>query len=83
MTAKAEATASSLKIIFDGATYEIPPASEWDLDVIEYVEEGKITLACRALVGPDGWKTFRSKPRKIADLEGLFEAIQTGLGSGN
>ncbi len=83
-TAKTEALGESLSFDFDGDTYAVPPAREWDLDVLEAYEDGRIAATCRALLGPAQWETFRSKPRKVADLEALFLEVQKALGvSGN
>jgi hypothetical protein len=82
--AKAEALGENVEFDFDGETYTVAPAAEWDLDVMESYEDGKIASTIRALLGPAQWATFRSKPRKVADLNSLFEAVQVALGiSGN
>lgn len=83
MTVKAEAKNSTVAFEFDGDKYEIATTDEWDLDVLEAYEDGKIVATVRALVGPDGWATFRAKPRKVSALNDFFEAIQGALGLGN
>lgn len=77
---KAEALNEPLNFDYDGESYTVAPSAAWDLDVLESVEEGKMTLACRALLGPAQWATFRSKPRTASDLGSLFEAITAAMG---
>ena len=82
--AQTEALEGSISFSYDGLDFTVPPAREWDLDVMENYEDGKIATTCRSLLGPDQWAAFRKKKRTVGDLEDLFEAIQTGLGiSGN
>jgi hypothetical protein len=83
MTAKAEATTGVVSFEFDGDAYEVPTSDNWDLDVLEAYEDGKIVATVKALVGPAGWATFRAKPRKVSDLDTFFNAIQEALGLGN
>lgn len=78
--AKAEATGAEVLFEYDGETYVIPPAREWDLDVLESYEDGKIASTCRALLGPVQWATFKSKRRTVTSLEELFDALQSALG---
>lgn len=78
--AKTEAREGEISFSFDGVDYIVPPAREWDLDVMESYEDGKIASTCRALLGPGQWAAFRSKKRTVSDLNDLFEAIQKGLG---
>lgn len=84
--AKAEATGTDLLTFeYDGETYEIPPSSEWDLEVLEQYEEGKIAATVRALLGEEQYLAkFKSKKRTVRDLTVLFEQIQRTIGvSGN
>lgn len=83
MTARAEALASSVTVHYDGTDYTIPAATEWDLDVLEAFEDGKILTCVRALFGADQWAAFRSSHSTVADLSDLMEAVQEALGSGN
>lgn len=80
---KAEALGKGVTVTYDGETYEIDPVSEWDLDVLEAYEDGRLVVLTRSLLGDEGWTRFRAKPRKVADLEGLFTALQEAAGLGN
>lgn len=79
-SAKSEALGKEIKFEFDGETYTVPPAKEWDLDVLEAYEDGMIAKCVRALLGAEQWSTFREKKRNVGDLNDLFEEIQTALG---
>lgn len=80
MTAKSEATKNKVSFTFDGDKYQIDPTSEWDLDVLEAVEDGKIVSLVRAILGDKQWEKFKAKPRKVDDLNRLFEAISKATG---
>lgn len=76
-------TAKTATFDYDGVTYTVPDADEWSLDALEAYEDGKVATLIREILGSAQWATFKSKPRKIADLNGLFEAAQEALGAGN
>ena len=81
--ARADATGQPITFSYDGETYEVPAPALWDLDVLEAAEDGRVTVACRTLLGPAQWATFRSKPRNAKDLGNLYEAVQEAVGAGN
>jgi hypothetical protein len=82
--AKSEALGLGIDFEFEGKTFTVPPTSEWDLDVLENYEDGKVAATMRALLGADQWATYKETPRKVSDLAALFEAVQGALGiSGN
>jgi hypothetical protein len=83
-TAKTEANDAEVAFAFEGKSYVVPTASEWDLPVLEAYEEGRVIAFTRELLGPDQWAAFKSKPRKVADITALFEAIESAtVGPGN
>lgn len=79
-TVKAEVSKAKPSFTFDGVKYSVDNTMDWDLDVLEAVEDDKIVTIVRALMGPDQWAKFKSKPRKVADLNALFEAIAKAVG---
>ena len=82
--AKSEAKKRNHFFVYDGEKYEVAPTSEWDLDVLEAVEDDKAIAIVRSLLGPEQWAKFKSKPRKVDDLNKLFQAIAKAVGlSGN
>lgn len=78
-----EAAAALITVEYDGATYEIPPSAEWDIAVLEAIEDGKVTHAARALLGAVQYECFRAGHKKIADLSALMEVIGNAVGTGN
>jgi hypothetical protein len=78
--AKAEATKVRPAFTFDGVKYSVDNTMDWDLEVLEAVEDDKIVSIVRALLGPDQWAKFKAKPRKVADLNDLFQAIAKAVG---
>lgn len=78
--AKSEATKSKISFTFDGDKYAIAPTQEWSVDVLEAVEDGKTVSVLRALLGDKQWEQFKLKPRKVSDLNALFEAISKATG---
>jgi hypothetical protein len=78
--AKAEATNADVTFDYDGTTYTIPATKDWDLDVLENYEDGKIAATVKAVLGADQYAKFRSKPRTVSHLRDLFEALQTAVG---
>lgn len=79
--AKNEAQDGSIRFEYDGETYEITSASDWDVEVLESFEDGNIVRTVRGLLGPDQWAKFKSKRRTVSDLNNLFQDVQTALGS--
>lgn len=79
-TVKAEATKAKASFTFDGVKYSVDSTMDWDLEVLEAVEDDKIVTIVRTLMGPEQWAKFKAKPRKVADLNALFEAIAKAVG---
>lgn len=77
---KAEALSTEVAFTFEGETYTVAPTKEWDLDALEAFEDGHIATCVRLILGDAQWATFRKKPRKLADLNALFEAVQRAAG---
>ena len=65
---------------YDNQTYILPPTEDWDLEVFEFAEDQKMASACKALLGPTQWATFKSKPRKMRDLIAIYEAAWGAVG---
>lgn len=81
---KAEAQSTYTEVEYDGETYSVPPTMEWDLDVLEALEDGQIVKAVRALLGEEQYAKFKSTKPTVADLNALFEEIGKAAGfSGN
>lgn len=80
---KAEAKGEGFTVEFDGESYVIPPALDWDLEALEALEEGRVVAAVRALLGDEGWARFREKRRTVRDLNEFFELAAGAAGLGN
>ncbi|GAB1641770.1 hypothetical protein [Krasilnikovia sp. MM14-A1259] len=78
--ARAEAIGAPIKFAYDGELYEIPPSKDWDLDVLEAIDEGRITTAVRLIVGDEQWSVFRSTRRTVGDLNDFFTEAQKAAG---
>lgn len=76
---KAEALGLAVSFEYDGETYEIMPASEWDLDAIEAFEAQKASTGIRLILGAEQYKRFKRKRRKVSDLSALFEVMQKAV----
>lgn len=81
--AKAEAFSTDTELDFDGEHYVVAPATDWSLDALEAFEDGKMITFLRELLGPEQWATFKAKPRKSADVEGLANALMGASGTPN
>ncbi len=68
---------------YDGARYHVPPAEEWDLDVFEALEEGKLVTGVKALLGPEQYAMFRKEHRTLKELTAFMEALQKAANAGN
>ncbi len=71
------------EFMYDGAKYSVPPAEEWDLDVFEALEEGKLVTGVKALVGADQYAKFRREHRTLAELTAFMEELQKAANAGN
>lgn len=80
---KTEALAENVVVKFGGATYTVPSAEEWDIDVLEAVDSEKITHALKSLLGAEQYAAFRKAHSKVKDLSAFFEAVTKAVGTGN
>lgn len=76
-----DATVTNLgsSFTYDGETYWIRPADDWDLEIFEMIEDGKLVKACHLMLGDKQWAQFKAKPRKAKDFNELFVASQEAL----
>lgn len=83
MATKNDALGTTTTIEYNGDTYEVAPAEDWDLDVLEAIDDQRLTHALKALLGEDQYKTFRASNRKVSDLGKFFEVAGKAVGAGN
>ncbi|WNT44333.1 tail assembly chaperone [Microbacterium phage Mabodamaca] len=80
----AEALAADIAFTFEGHEYTVPPSSEWSIDALEAYENGRILAMLRDVLDEDVFAAFRSRHKKVAELNAFMEAIQKAQGiSGN
>lgn len=83
MSAKADVTGETLSFEFGGESYAVVPSAEWDLDVLENFEEGRIVAVLRSVLADDGWARLKAKGAKVSDLEPFMAALAKAVGAGN
>jgi hypothetical protein len=83
MAKKNDAEGTPTTIEFNGANYDVPPAEDWDIDVLEAIDDQRLTHALKALLGEDQYATFRKGNRKVSDLGKFFEVAGKAVGAGN
>ncbi|MFE1763103.1 hypothetical protein ACFW81_02605 [Streptomyces angustmyceticus] len=83
MATKNDATGTATAIEFNGATYQVPPAEDWDLEVLEAIDDQRLTHALKALLGEDQYKAFRVFNRKVSNLGEFFEVAGKAVSAGN
>lgn len=84
MTTKKNDALGTIHVVeFNGETYAVPPAEDWDLEVLEAIDESRMTTALRALLGDEQYAKFRAGNRKVRDLGAFFTAAGKKVGAGN
>lgn len=84
--AKAEALNEGVKFEFDGKEYHLPPADQWDIEVMEHFSEGNVIQAAKALFEAKQWNEFKTdedgnKVKRVnADLAEFIEVAMSALG---
>lgn len=79
-----EATDKPITVTWKGKTYRIVPSTEWDIETLEAMEDGKMTHMLRGMLAGDGYARLRETKPLITDLDELFGKIQKAVGiSGN
>ena len=68
-------------IEYGGESYRLPASlDDADGDVLEAIEDQKLSRALQALMGPQDWKRFKKTRPKIRDYGGLFDAYAKRIG---
>lgn len=75
-----EALAESVPFTYEGEDYSVAPSSEWDLDVLEAFENGKLVTFLRGVLGSEQYAAYRKAHPKVGGLEPFVVAIQKALG---
>ena len=66
---------------YNGHTYKFPASlDEADGDVVDAIDNRKISHALQGLLGGTGWDAFKATKPKVRDYEGLFSAYAERIG---
>lgn len=80
---KNDATGAPHEVEFNGETYLVPTADEWDIDVLEAIDEQRLTHALRALLGVEQYAKFRKTNTKVKALGDFMNAAGQKVNAGN
>ncbi len=83
MTARNEALDTPITVTWKGKTYKVVPASKWTIEVLEAVEDGKVTYILRTVLEDDGYARFRATKPLASEVAEFFEKISEKVASGN
>jgi hypothetical protein len=83
MATKNDATGMPTSVEFNGDTFLVPSAEDWDIDVLEAIDDQRMTHALKALLGDDQYAAFRKTNRKVSDLGKFFDVAGKAVGAGN
>lgn len=91
---EAEVHFGKLSFVFEGDTYWVDSPDEWDLEVFEAQEMGRLVTMVREVVGQKQYEHFKSQPnpedpdgprikrkRVLADLTALLDAATAAGGT--
>lgn len=79
---EAEATGTdTVEVAYKGVTYAFPASmDDADGDVLEAIDNQKLSHAIRGLLTDDQYKRFKATKPKISDYGALFEAYAKVIG---
>ena len=81
---KEEAAREPAKVEFRGHTFEVSREySEWSVDLVESLEEGKAVGIVRGALGAQNWRLVKSLDLNMSDLAELSDAIAEAMGFGS
>lgn len=79
---KAEASSGSVTFDYKDVTYTVE--TDFDVEVMEHLEEGMVVKATKALVGESQYASLKLTKPKMSDLndfmDAAFKALGTNLG---
>lgn len=81
---KSEATTTTSVVEWRGMKFEVTrDYSEWSVDLVESLEEGKSVGIVRGAIGPERWRAVKAMDLKMKDLGELADKIAAALGFGS
>lgn len=78
--AEAKSSATPLSVEHRGQTFELVPTDEWGMDVLEAVEDGKLTGILRGILKGDGYARLKALSPKITELTEFADNAMKALG---
>lgn len=79
--AELDATGATVTVTYNGNDYLLPGSlDDADGDVLDAIDDQKISHALRALLGAEQWKRFKATRPKTSDYGGLFDAYAKRIG---
>lgn len=78
-----EATGSATSVEFNGHTYTVPPSDDWDIDVLEAIDDQRMTHALKALLGDDQYGEFRKHNKKVREMGEFMQRATEAVNAGN
>lgn len=79
--AEAEMTAETVTVDHGGRTYELPASlDDVDGDVLDAIDNEKLSHALQGLLGPDQWAAFKATKPKVRDYGELFDLFAEKVG---
>lgn len=83
MTARNEATDTPITVTWKGKTYKVIPSAQWDIEVLEAMEDGKMTYILRNVLDGDGYQRFRATKPLASEVGEFFDKITKAIAPGN
>jgi hypothetical protein len=81
---KDEAENKDATVTFRKRDYTVPREySDWSVDLLESIEEGKSVGIVRGALGPAQWNQIKAMNLKVRDLDELATLIAKALGFGS
>lgn len=79
--AEAEMTAETVEVQYNGMAFTMPASlDDADGDVIDAIDDQKLSHALRGLLDNEQWERFKATKPKVRDYGGLFEAFAAAIG---
>lgn len=65
---------------YDGDKYVFDKSTVDDVEVYEAMEDGKMAVPLRTILGAEQWAKFKSKKRTVEELGRMLEAMYASIG---
>lgn len=79
---KAAATGETVKVRYKGHVYSFSP-DDLTIDVLEALDDQKLTHVIRGLIGPGQWATYKERHRSTEEFNEFLVAVMEAAGNRN